>query len=264
MGPTLTPDAQEMRGHLVATQLNLAFGGLAVLKSVSVTVEAALTTGIIGLNGSGKTSLLNCINGIYRPQSGTVVLDGSDVTSLSSYRRTALGIARTFQHNEAPRGQRAIDYVMLGCYPLRRRLGAGFAGLGLSWIKGLERADRSRAERAIARVKLPDVGDSLVGELPYGVIKRLDLARALASSPRLLLLDEPAAGLSAPERLELIDVLRELKAAGQTMCLIEHDMGLIASLCDRVLVLSSGEKVADSEAKELMSNPEIKSAFLGE
>ena len=261
MEPTLAPVS---RGHLVASGLNLAFGGLAVLRSVSVTVEPSLTTGIIGLNGSGKTSLLNCVNGVYRPQSGTVALDGTDVTRLSSHRRTALGIARTFQHNEAPREQRAIDYVMLGCYPRRHSVGAAFAGLGLSWIKGLERADRQRAEQAIARTKLPDVGDSLVGELPYGIIKRLDLARALASSPRLLLLDEPAAGLSTEERLELIEVLRGLKAEGQTVCLIEHDMGLIAEVCDRILVMSSGEKVADGAAKEVMNDPEIRSAFLGE
>lgn len=257
-------DQPRALGRLTVTDLSLSFGPFAVLKSVTMRIEPGIITGVIGSNGSGKTSLLNCINGVYRPQHGRVELDGTDLTSLSAHRRTALGIARTFQHIEAPRGQRVLAYTMLGRYPLHGRRGAVVAGLALRRLDGTEAADARAAMAALEQVGLAQYATAEIGSLPYGLVKRIDLARALASSPRLLLLDEPAAGLSLGERTDLMAILNALKDDRQTICLIEHDMGLISTVCDRVTVLSSGETLADGELKEVMQRPDVRRSFLGE
>ena len=245
--------------------LSLSFGGLAALSLVDLSVRAGSITGIIGPNGAGKTSLLNCISGFYRPQRGRVVYDGRDVTRVAPDRRAALGIGRTFQNVALFEGMSVLDNVKLGAHA---RLRSGI----LSTLAGTPAARREelrlRAEvedEVLEFLEMEHLRHRTVGSLAYGLQKRVDLARALAMRPRVLLLDEPVAGMNEEETEDMARFILDVQEErGVTVVLIEHDMGVVMDLCERVSVLSFGERIAAGPPAEVQAHPEVVRAYLGE
>jgi len=256
-GPAASTDD---RAILAVERLSLSFGGLAALASVDLRVRAGSITGIIGPNGAGKTSLLNCISGFYRPDRGRVLLDGEDVTHLPADRRAALGIARTFQNVSLFEGMTVLDNVKLGAHA-RLRSDVVSSMLRLPWA--------GREELALREVfdflEMEHLRRRTVGSLSYGLQKRVDLARALAMRPRVLLLDEPVAGMNEEETEDMARFILDVQEErGITIVLIEHDMGVVMDLCDRVVALSFGEKLAEGTPGEIQRDPEVVRAYLGQ
>lgn len=244
--------------------ITLDFDGFTVLHDVSAVVPAGRVVGIIGPNGSGKTSLLNCVSGVYRPREGRINLGNRTLTGLSPQRVTAAGVARTFQHIEVPRSLTVLETVLLGRHGQMRRFGTLGYGLGLAALTGFERRQRVEAHEVLERCGLLDVADAQIGDLPYGVGKRADLARAIASSPSLLLLDEPAAGLTAEERIELAATIRSItEGAALTTCIIEHDMAFLSKIVSHMIVMAGGEKLDEGSTHEVFNNAEIASTVFG-
>jgi len=253
------------RDLLSVEVLTLSFGGIAALAGVDFHVRAGSITGVIGPNGAGKTSLLNCISGFYRPDSGRVVLDGADVTRVPADRRAAMGIARTFQNISLFEGMTVIDNIKLGAHA---RLKGGI----LSTMVGTPAARREEValrqeveEEVVDFLEIEHLRRRPVGSLSYGLQKRVDLARALAMRPRLLLLDEPVAGMNEEETEDMARFILDIQEErGITVVLIEHDMGVVMDLCDRITVLSFGERIAEGPPGEVQANPEVIQAYLGE
>ncbi|WP_026922907.1 ABC transporter ATP-binding protein [Glycomyces arizonensis] len=243
--------------------LGLRFGGLQVLDDLSLTVGEGRIVGLIGPNGAGKTSCFNCLTGVYRPQQGRVFFDGREVSRLPTHRRARLGMARTWQNLGVIESLTVTENVMLAQH---QRTGysalAGLLGLAGTW--GRERELRRDADEIIDYFGLADVADERVGELPYGVRKTCDMAMALASDPKLLLLDEPASGLSPEEALGLADTLRELRDRLRlTILMIEHHVPLVAEVCDHVYVLDFGRLLTEGGPEEIQRHPEVITAYLG-
>ena len=257
--------AGDDRAILAVERLSLSFGGLAALASVELRVRAGSITGIIGPNGAGKTSLLNCISGFYRPDHGRVLLDGEDVTRLPADRRAALGIARTFQNVSLFEGMTVLDNVKLGAHA-RLRSGAVSSMLRLPWAVREELRLREEVEREVFDfLEMEHLRRRTVGSLSYGLQKRVDLARALAMRPRLLLLDEPVAGMNEEETEDMARFILDVQEErGITVVLIEHDMGVVMDLCQRVVALSFGEKIAEGTPDQIQRDPEVVRAYLGE
>ncbi|MFT3820733.1 MAG: ABC transporter ATP-binding protein [Rubrivivax sp.] len=238
------------------------FGGLKAVDGVSFDVREGEIRGVIGPNGAGKTTLFHLITGILRPNSGSVRLDGRAVEGHSSVHIARCGVARTFQQPQTFRTFTALENVMLGLESTRRS-GAWACGLGLP-------ASRSEEARAVeeALIHLEFVGlagraDRIARELPLGEQRYVEIARALATKPRLLLLDEPAAGLNDSETVGLASLLQRVRDRGVTLLLIEHHMQFVMSLCDRIVVLNFGRKLADGPPEQIRHAPEVISAYLG-
>jgi branched-chain amino acid transport system ATP-binding protein len=250
---------------LTVEGVTLSFGGIAALAGVDFRVHAGSITGVIGPNGAGKTSLLNCISGFYRPDAGRVRLGGEDVTRVPADRRAALGIARTFQNTSLFEGMTVLDNVKLGAHA-RLRGGILSTMLGTPAARREELALRDEVEREVIDfLEMEHLRGRAVGSLSYGLQKRVDLARALAMRPRLLLLDEPVAGMNEEETEDMARFVLDIQEErGVTVVLIEHDMGVVMDLCDRVTVLSFGERIAEGSPAEIQSNPEVIQAYLGE
>ncbi|HUA31360.1 MAG TPA: ABC transporter ATP-binding protein [Streptosporangiaceae bacterium] len=248
-------------GVLDVSGVTVRFGGLTALDDVSLSAAPRQVTGIIGPNGAGKTTLLNSVCGFVRPASGTITFDSHALTGLRPHRLAGLGIARTLQGLGLFRGLSAVENVMVGATPSAR---AGFwSGLfGLPWSDRDERKLREQALAALDRVGAADLADSMPGTLAYGLRKRVALARALVASPRLLLLDEPASGLSEKELPELGGLIKEF-AAETTVVVIEHRMDLMMSVCDTIFVLDFGRLIASGTPDEVQADPAVTAAYLG-
>ena len=245
--------------------IELAFGGLRALKEVSLDIAKGQIFGLVGPNGSGKTSMVNVITGFYRPQSGSVNLFGQDVTGLKPHRIAARGVARTFQNSRAvSRPHRA------GEHPSRSsRLHRGKRAARVCFTGSGPCAARSRTagvvEELIDFMQIQDIRDEPVDVIPLGLQKRVELARALAAEPSLLILDEPMAGMNQEEKEYIARfILDARQERNTTILLIEHHMDVVTALCDQVLVLSYGEKIAEGEPAETIADPRVVSAYLGQ
>jgi len=241
--------------------VSVRFGGLTALDAVSLTVAPSQVVGVIGPNGAGKTTLLNVLCGFIRPDEGQVLLDGRRYHDLRPHRLAGLGIARTLQGVGLFEGLSVIENVMIGA---NSRAAAGFwsALLGLPRSERDERRLRQEAGQALDRVGAGEVAEARPGELPYGMRKRIALARALAAQPKLLLLDEPASGLAEDELDELGELIREL-AAETSLVIVEHHMDLMMSVCDALVVLDFGKVISRGSPQEIQADPAVTTAYLG-
>ncbi|HTW00307.1 MAG TPA: ABC transporter ATP-binding protein [Streptosporangiaceae bacterium] len=248
-------------GVLDVSGVTVRFGGLTALDDVSLSAAPRQVTGIIGPNGAGKTTLLNSVCGFVRPASGTIRFDAHELTGVRPHRLAGLGIARTLQGVGLFRGLSAVENVMVGA---TRSARAGFwSGLfGLPWSDRDERRLREQAMQALGRVGAADLADSPPETLAYGLRKRVALARALVAHPRLLLLDEPASGLSEKELPELGELIKEF-AADATVVVIEHRMDLMMSVCDTIFVLDFGRLIAHGTPGQVQADPAVTAAYLG-
>jgi branched-chain amino acid transport system ATP-binding protein len=256
------PDASAREiGVLEVRGVTVRFGGITALDDVSLTAPPRQVTGIIGPNGAGKTTLLNVLCGLVRPQAGQIRFDGRELTRLRPHRLTGLGIARTLQGVGLFDGLSAVENVMVGA-TCHARAGFWSGMFGLPWSDRDERALRQRALDALDLVDAADLADSMPGTLAYGLRKRVALARALVARPRLLLLDEPASGLSESELPEIGDLIEKL-AADASVVVIEHRMDLMMSVCDTITVLDFGKVIAGGTPDQVQADPAVTAAYLG-
>jgi branched-chain amino acid transport system ATP-binding protein len=242
----------------------LHFRGVAALSDVTFQVEPGHIHAIIGPNGAGKTSLLNCVSGVYRPQRGSIRYQDRDITRLSPAERTTLGIARTFQNIALFKGMTVLDNLLIGRHVHQK---SGVLGGGLYWGLGEreEVAHRELVEDIIDFLEIQHIRKKVVGTLAYGLQKRVELARALALEPKLLLLDEPMAGMNAEEKEDMARFIVEIsEERGTTVVMIEHDMGVVMDLSHRVTVLNFGEKIADGPPDQVRRDRNVQDAYLGE
>jgi branched-chain amino acid transport system ATP-binding protein len=248
-------------GGLDISGVTVRFGGLTALDDVSLSAAPRQVTGIIGPNGAGKTTLLNAACGFVRPQSGTITFNGHELTGIRPHRLASLGIARTLQGVGLFRGLSVVENVMVGAtHSARAGFWSGFLGLPRSDRD--ERRLREEALRALSRVGVENLADSMPETLAYGLRKRVALARALVGHPRLLLLDEPASGLSEKELPELGDLIKTL--AGEAgVVVIEHRMDLVMSVCDTIFVLDFGRLIATGTPEQVQADPAVTAAYLG-
>ncbi len=243
--------------------LGIAFGGVRAVDNVSFEVPAGVIFSIIGPNGAGKTTLFNMISGLYTPGMGTVTFDGRPVTGLAPHRLAGLGLSRTFQNLQIFFRMTALENVMVGRH-LREHRGFLSNLLHLPATRRQNAETRDRALALLRRVGLADYADTQAGNMPYGALKRLEIARALATDPKLLLLDEPAAGCNPVETEEIDALIVDVKRDGITVLLVEHDMKLVMKISDRILVLDHGEVLAEGTAEDVRDNPAVIAAYLGQ
>ena len=239
------------------------FGGVHALSEVSFSVREGDIHALIGPNGAGKTTLFNCATGVFPPSGGEVWFREQRLTGLPAHRIAALGVARTAQNLRPWRDMTVLENVLVGCH-LLGRAGLISGALHLPGSLREERRLRGIAMERLEQAHLAECAHSLVGELALGQQRMVELTRALASNPTMLMLDEPAAGLHTRETQELGGLLGSLRAQGLTILLIEHDMSLVMSICDRVVVLDHGEQIAEGTPREVQADPRVVAAYLGE
>jgi branched-chain amino acid transport system ATP-binding protein len=242
--------------------VSIAFGGVKAIQDLSFDVQQGTVHAIIGPNGAGKTTLINLVTGIYAPDSGSIELFGQEVARIAPERLARAGLGRTFQNLQVCMNMSAVDNVMIGAHlSLASSLFAGM--LRTPSLRRADAACRDRALELMAFVGVAQYATSDASQMPYGALKRLEIARALAASPKLLLMDEPAAGLNHTETAEIETLIRRIAETGTTVVLVEHDMKLIMGVSDRILVLHYGKRLALGTTAEVRSHPDVISAYLG-
>jgi branched-chain amino acid transport system ATP-binding protein len=247
---------------LETDRLSITFGGVRAIDGVSIAIESGQVFSIIGPNGSGKTTLFNLVSGIYLPNDGSIRLAGETVTGLAPDQLARRGLSRTFQNLQIFSRMSVLENVMVGRHRHER---TGIMADLLHWpsVARQNEATREAARAALDRVGLADAADRSASSLDYGALKRLEIARALASDPKLLLLDEPAAGCNPVETQEIDRVIRAIVKDGITIVLVEHDMRLVMNISDRVHVLASGQTLTEGTPEQVRSDPAVIEAYLG-
>jgi branched-chain amino acid transport system ATP-binding protein len=255
-------EEKSLMSVLAVTDVGIEFGGVTALDQVSFSVEPGEIFAVIGPNGAGKTTLFNIVSGLYRPRRGRITLDNEDVTALSPHRLTRKGLSRTFQNLQVFFRMSAVENVMVGRHLHEdRNVLAHLISLPSVWRQNAH--TRGQAKDLLALVGLGGLADRAAGTLAYGALKRLEIARALATEPKVVLLDEPAAGCNAVETAEIDAVIRKIAAQGVGVVLVEHDMRLVMKVSDRIHVLDAGRTLASGTAAEVRANPAVIAAYLG-
>ncbi len=268
--PPLIDEPAQTRGGrkigdviLEVKDISLAFGGVKALTDISFDVREHEIRAIIGPNGAGKSSMLNCINGVYQPQQGAISLRGQQFRHMNSRQVAEMGVARTFQNLALFKGMSVLDNIMTG-RNLKIRSNILLQALRIGPAEREEIRQREFVERIIDFLEIQAWRKTPVGQLPYGLQKRVDLGRALAMEPQVLLLDEPMAGMNVEEKQDMCRFILDVNDEfGTTVVLIEHDMGVVMDISDRVVVLDYGKKIGDGTPDEVRNNPEVIKAYLG-
>ena len=253
--------------QLQVKNIYMAFGGVQALMDISLEVKKGEIFSVIGPNGAGKTVLLNCINGLYHPQKGNIYFEGKEISRVKPHQRAEMGISRTFQKIELFKGTSVLDNIRLGRHiHLKTGLISGSIYFGKTAHEEIEHRDFIERE-IIDLLEIEHIRDKVVGMLPYGLQKRVELARALALNPKVILLDEPLAGLNLEEVEDMARFILDIneEKRWQTTCvLVEHDMGVVMDISHRVMALNFGEKIAEGTPTEIQKNPNVIKAYLGE
>jgi len=252
----------QLNEGLRVTGLVKRFGGITAVQRVSFSVPARSIAALIGPNGAGKTTLFNLISGFHHADEGQVHFDGKEITNWSPEQIASAGVMRTFQLVRLFNQMTVLENVLVG-FHVRTRGGVTSALLGPSWLGDQERKIRDEAEELLAMVSLREASHTPARNLSYGQQRLLEIARALAAQPRFLMLDEPAAGLNAPETQALLALIRKIRERGVTVLLVEHDMSLVMGVADQIYVLDFGELIASGSPEEIQNHPAVIEAYLG-